>query len=338
MNIMMLKKASLILFSSLVLSSCLSPRDLLTSMFQFRPDYTLERRVIYQTVRGPDGCLIPNHADGKILLIPIQGVIQSTGYISNSTVSPAFIERLLQNASDEGGWKAVILYINSPGGTVTASHQIYRQIQDFSKKNELKVHAHINSLGASGAYYISMAADEISAEETARVGSIGVIMRSISLQGLLEKYGIRYQAIASGANKDTGSIFKDISPEEEAFLKSQISVSYERFLQIILESRKDRIGSEKLRQVADGRVYLAAHAKNLGLIDQLAEFPGVVAQLGDKYGSRAPEVVTWLPRDTQAQSIYDLELATQSSAEYQLEVLRGLAGQKMFYIWPDSFF
>lgn len=208
--------------------------------------------------------------DDKIALLDISGIIseeKDDGFVEG----PDMVARLkeeLTKAERDGAVKAVVLRINSPGGTVTASDLIYHEILGFKRRTGKKVIASIVDVGASGAYYISMAADRIIAHPTSVTGSIGVIMLHVNLQGLLEKVGVEAESIKSGPLKDLASPIKPLSPEERDILQGIINNMYVRFLEVIAEGRKN-LKPEQIKQLADGRVYTSTQAKEAGLIDEI---------------------------------------------------------------------
>lgn len=310
---------------------------MLAGMLSFKKNLVLKERVLYSESDTTGSCITPVGRNGKILLIPIQGIINEGGYISDSSTSPAYIERVLKKAKKDSSIQAVLLYINSPGGTVTASDMIYRQIQKYKKSTEIPVYAHFATLGASGAYYAAMASPQLNARPTARIGSIGVIIRSFSLQGLLEKYGVRYQPVATGKNKDTGSMFKDMSEEEKEFLKTQLTHVYDSFINIILNSRKNKIPKETLLELANGKVYNAQFAKKSGLIDSLDYFDEYISKISKETKIDDPVVVALLPDYMPATNVHELDISIPMPNDFQLTILRRLSMQKMFYMWNHSF-
>ena len=171
--------------------------------------------------------------------------------------------------------KALIVRINSPGGTITASDVLYHEIRAFKQRRKIPVIAAIMDVGASGGYYAALAADQIFAHPTTITGSIGVIMVTVNAQGLLEKIGVAPLAIKSGPIKDAGSPFRALTDEERAVFQAVIDDMYGRFVRLVVQSRK--IPEERVRSFADGRIYTADQARALGLVDRIGYLDDAVA-------------------------------------------------------------
>jgi protease-4 len=167
-------------------------------------------------------------------------------------------------ATNDPKVKGILLEVNSPGGAVTPSDEIYRMLKRFKTRPDRHVVIFIQDLGASGAYYISMAGDYIVAEPTAIVGSVGVIMQAMNLKGLGDKLGIQSVTIASGKNKDILNPLKMVNPEHVALLQNLIDEMQDRFASIVMNAR-----GFKNRDLLDGRVFMAPQAKENHFIDQV---------------------------------------------------------------------
>ncbi len=185
-----------------------------------------------------------------------------------------YVSKRLQQAQKAKNIKAVILKINSGGGTVGASQEIYRQILLFKEKtkNSKPVIAVLGDIAASGGYYIACAADEIIASRGTLTGSIGVIMTGFTFKKLFDDIGIKQDIIKSGQFKDLGTALgRDKTPEEIVLLQKIVDETYQQFFNVVLTNRKNRkeLNAEKLKQHADGRIMNGETALNIGLIDQL---------------------------------------------------------------------
>src|SRR5215468_8210172 len=212
--------------------------------------------------------------NAKILLVDLSGVLQDDS-VSLSLATPpprvpliARVREELEKAEKDDKVRAVIVKINSPGGTITASDILYREIHDFKVRRKIPVTAVIMDVGASGGYYVALAADTIVVHPTSVTGSLGVVMLTVNAQGLLEKIGVAPVAIKSGAMKDAGSPFRALTPAERAVFQSVIDQMYGRFVTLVATSRK--IPEERMRSFADGRIYTADQALGLGLVDRVA--------------------------------------------------------------------
>jgi protease-4 len=201
-------------------------------------------------------------------MLDVSGVISSTegeGFYPIPSQVARLKEALLKAGADPGV-KAILLRINSPGGTVTASDMIYHELRLFKQKRNIPIVASIMDVGASGGYYVAMAADKIVAHPSSVTGSLGVIMVTMNAQGLLEKIGVQAAAITSGPRKDMGSPFRAMTDEERAIFQNVINGFYEQFLTVIRDGRKN-LSADTIRKLADGRIYSGEQAKTAGLID-----------------------------------------------------------------------
>src|ERR1051325_6061664 len=234
-----------------------------------------------------------NNSRNKIAVIPIEGVItsQSVGRSGNSMVD--VVEEQFKRAADDKSVKAVILKVNSPGGEVLASDDIYHVIDRFQQKTGKPVVAAMGSLAASGGYYVSAPCQWIVANEMTITGSIGVIMHGYNFRGLMDKVGIRPEVFKSGKFKDMLSPDKreeDITQEEREMIQSMVNETFDKFKSIVSEGRgsavKKNVGaadagralSENWQQYADGRILSGKEGLQLGFIDDLGNFAAAIAR------------------------------------------------------------
>ncbi|HEV8436732.1 MAG TPA: signal peptide peptidase SppA [Methylomirabilota bacterium] len=276
----------------------------------------------------------------KIVLVDLSGVLSDEPRgLSLSPEAPrvpllARVQEELRKASDDDRVKALIVRINSPGGTITASDTLYRQLVEFKRHKKVPVIAAIMDVGASGGYYAALAADTIVAHPTAITGSIGVVMLTVDAHGLMEKIGVAPLAIKSGTMKDAGSPFRALNPEEQAVFQGVIDDMYGRFVKLIVESRK--IPEARVRGFADGRIYTAEQALALGLVDRVAYLDEVVDLAKKAAGTEEARVVMYhRPREYRA-SIYagtPADSPTAQSALAQLAGALGGAGPRFMYLW-----
>lgn len=166
--------------------------------------------------------------------------------------------------------KGIVVYINSPGGSASSSYQIYSRLKKFKEKTKKKVYAYIETVGASGGYYVACASDKIFSDPNSLTGSIGVRVTFIYYYDLLKKIGIYEKTIKSGKYKDIGSPFREMTKEEEKIIEEFINDIYEDFLKIVSESRN--LPLEKLKEYADGRIFSGKKAKEIGLVDDVMSF------------------------------------------------------------------
>jgi len=211
---------------------------------------------------------------GKILIVDVSGLLTSArptdviDRLFNRQSLPTRFKEELTKAAEDKNVKGIVLRINSPGGTVTASDILYHEVQKFKKERNIPVVACIMDLGTSGGYYLAVASDQIVAHPSAVTGSLGVIMLTLNGSGLMEKIGITATAITSGTHKDMGSPFRKMTAKDRAIFQSVIDSLYQRFLEVI-EKGRPNLTKEKIRQLADGRIYSAPQAKKAGLIDEI---------------------------------------------------------------------
>jgi len=204
----------------------------------------------------------PMKHSNKIGVIYVNGVISDyIGYIKK-----------LKKAENDSSIKAVIIVVNSPGGSVGASQEIYRAIEKLRKKKPVVVS--MGNVAASGGYYISAPANLIYANPGTITGSIGVIIQHVNMNGLFQKVGIKMENIKSGKNKDILYPNNELTPEQKKILEATIQDVYEQFLDAIVKYRP--IKKSKLRQYADGRIFSGRQAKKLGLVDRLGNFQDAV--------------------------------------------------------------
>ncbi len=238
--------------------------------------------------------VIKGTGNNKIAVIPIKGVITAQSTKNLLVETPSIVENVkkqLDQAREDNAVKAVILDVDSPGGGITASDIIYKEIVSFKETTGKKVIVIMRDVAASGAYYISAAADRIIAHPTSVTGSIGVIMPLVNVAPLAEKFGISIASIKSGDMKDIGSPFKEMSDEERKVLRDIVDEMYTRFLQIISDGRNMKI--EDVRKLADGRIFTGSQAVENGLVDQLGYIEDTIAVAKEMSGLEEAKVIRY---------------------------------------------
>ena len=221
---------------------------------------------------------------GKIAVIKIHGTIGST--VKYEQISPLII-KVEKNKSV----KAVIIDINSPGGGVTDSDLIYSSLVSLNKLKP--VIAYIQGLGASGGYLLACASRNIIATEASVVGSIGVISIRPVLVDLLNNLGVKVEVNKTGEFKDSGSIWRKQTKNDSKYLQEFIDDYYERFLKIVSINRNKDY--KEIKKIADGKIYWAPKAKELGLIDNIGNFSDVI-KLAAKEGNCSEKIVLYKPK------------------------------------------
>ena len=199
----------------------------------------------------------------KIAVIPVKGEISSngeTGLLNDNFANSDDIVNYLKLANNDKTIKAIILEINSPGGTALASKQIADAVKNLNKPSV----ALIQSVGASGAYWVASSTDAIVADPLSITGSIGVIGSYLEFEGLMNKYGVKYERLVTGKFKDLGSPYKSLTPEETKILQNKINLIHNVFVQEVNKNRK-----KDLSKYATGEFFLGMEAQDIGLIDHL---------------------------------------------------------------------
>ena len=221
---------------------------------------------------------------GNVALIPVDGVIvgnkDSNFLFESITPSPDAVE-LIEKADRNPSIKAIILEINSPGGSAVASEEIANAVR---KTNKTTV-AWIREVGASGAYWVASAADYIVANRVSITGSIGVIASYLEFPGLLERYNVTYQRLVSGKYKDIGSPFKEMTTEEKAIFQQNLDAIRDYFVSEVAKNRN--LNKKDVDKIANGLFYLGAEAKELRLVDELGGKDEVIAYIEKKEGMKA---------------------------------------------------
>ncbi len=270
---------------------CLQKRPFARALHGYHLSMNTRIALLVSGLLAVAGCGVPSflvtpvqHRDGleeiqvqrgsgfsKVAVIPVDGLIvnaRSPGLIQEGDNKISVISQQLDKAADDSMVKAVVLRINSPGGTVTGSDILYQMIKRFRAKTGKPVVASIQEIGASGGYYTALACDRIVACPTSVVGSIGVIFNTFSMEGTLTKLGIKTDAIKSAKNKDIGSPLRDMTPEERALLQLTVDEYFARFKTLAMTTR--HITDESTIAIStDGRVFSGAKAKEIGLIDEV---------------------------------------------------------------------
>ncbi|UCD34765.1 MAG: signal peptide peptidase SppA [Nitrospiraceae bacterium] len=215
----------------------------------------------------------------KVALIDVTGVIIDSADI---------IDEIKKYAKDSSV-KAVVIRVNSPGGAVAPSQEIYGEVLKLKEKK--KVVVSMGAVAASGGYYIAAPADRIVANAGTLTGSIGVIMEIPNMSGLMEKIGVETQVVKSGRHKDIASAFRTMSPEEKEILQNVLDDVHDQFIRAVSEGRG--ISLNEVKQLADGRIFTGKMARDLGLVDELGSLQDAIMLAGSLTGIKGePEVVT----------------------------------------------
>jgi protease-4 len=274
----------------------------------------------------------------KIAIIELDGIISNsrTGGLLGSGENPISIfTQELQKAADDSSIKAVVIRVNSPGGTVSASDAMYQMLKRFKDKTHKPVVASIQEVGASGAYYISCASDKIVAQPTSLVGSIGVIFETFNLQGTMSKLGVQPENYKSAAHKDIGSPFREPTPEEKQIMQGLVDDYYARFKSVVISNRPIPNMAD-FPMITDGRVFSGDKAVEIGLVDKTGLLEDAIQLAKDLSKQPDAKVVLFKRPYGYGGSIYaDTSAPTPKANVLQLELpeAASMLPTGFYYIW-----
>jgi protease-4 len=285
---------------------------------------------------------VEGKGDGKILLMDVSGFLSDdapSGVLTLGTPPPRvpLLVRLreeLKKAGEDPKVKALVLRINSPGGTVTASDIIYRELMAFKQTSRLPVIAAMMDVAASGGYYVALAADTIVAHPTTVTGSIGVIMISLNAEGLMQKIGVATAAIKSGERKDMGSPFRALTPEERQIFQGVIDDLHRQFVAKVAERRQ--LPAAVTTGLADGRIYTAEQALAHRLVDRVGYLPDALEAARRAAGLDEARVIVY-KRPREYRATYYARSEADTGALATISQLTGMAGagpRFLYLFWP----
>lgn len=230
-----------------------------------------------------------------IAVLHIEGTIQD----KNDTYDQEWLLTTIRDLSYDRNVQAILLDINSPGGGVYQSDEVYLELLDYKETSGNPVYAFFGPLAASGGYYIACAADYIVANRNTLTGSIGVIAgQSVDLSQFMEKHGVRVNTFTAGRNKDMLGISTPVTPEHREIMQSLADECYYQFVEIVAESRG--LTMEETLELADGRIYTAWQALDRGLIDVVGRFDDALYYLREKLDDFSLEPVHYSPEEDYA--------------------------------------
>src|SRR5215470_295776 len=210
----------------------------------------------------------------KIAIVDLEGII----------LTPKTVVEQLKKYGDDDSIKAIILHVNSPGGGVAASEEIYREVKRIRDDKKKRIVASIETVGASGAYYVSSATNKIYADEGSIVGSIGVISEWVNYEDLLKWARLKQITMKAGEFKDTGNPARELTAAEKAYLQSLIDNMHTQFIRAVADGRHMKM--DDVRTMANGKVWTGQQAMALKMIDQIGDFQGVVKDTAKAVGIR----------------------------------------------------
>jgi protease IV len=247
--------------------------------------------LVYFTVRSQQKTTFSGFGD-KIAVVDLEGVI----------ISPKDVVEQLRKYSDDSSIKAIVLHVNSPGGGAAASEEIYREVLRIRDKKKKRIVASIETVGASGAYYVSSATSKIFADEASIVGSIGVIAQWMNYEELLKWAKLKDITIKAGEFKDTGSPTRDLTPAERAYLQGLIDNMHTQFIHSVASGR--HMKDDDVRALANGKVWTGEQALPLKLVDQIGDFRAALEDTAKSVGIKGEP--TLVHPEKERKSVLDL--------------------------------
>lgn len=238
--------------------------------------------------RPKEATLSLNPSGDRILKLELEGTIGGggpSGLLSVPAGAETVRDQLIEAARDDSV-RGILLRIDSPGGTVGTSQEVYNAV--LAARARKPVVVSMGDTAASGGYYIACAADRIFANPGTLTGSIGVIISSYDISGLLERFAINPQVIKSGKYKDILSINRALSVEEKAILQSVINDTYSQFVSAVARGRN--LSASRVRELADGRIYTGQQARKAGLVDSLGDYQAALKDLRGLIKARFPDL------------------------------------------------
>ena len=241
--------------------------------------------LVYLTLRTNEESTAFRGFGNKIGVVDLEGVI----------ITPKTVVDQLKKFGDDDSIKAIILHVNSPGGGVAASEEIYREVKRIRDDKKKRIVASIESVGASGAYYVSSATNKIYADKGRIVGSIGVIAERVNYGDLLHWAKLKDITMKAGEFKDTGSPTRDMTPAEKEYLQSLIDNMHGQFIQAVADGRKTKF--DDIKAIANGKVWTGEQALSMKLIDQVGDFQAAVDDTARSVGIKGEPVLVHPERD-----------------------------------------
>jgi protease-4 len=319
---------SLVIFSSILIGCGSTKIRLFPSQADPLKEFTLE-----------------GQADQKVLVIPVRGVISDAPREGFVRTRPSLVQEVvsqLRRAEDDKKIKAVILKIDSPGGSVTASDMLFNEILTFKERTGAIVVVAMMGVAASGGYYISLPADYILAHPTTLTGSVGVIFLRPKVIGLMDKIGVDVEVNKSGINKDMGMPYRAATAEEKKILQSMTDRLGIRFVDLVVKHRK--LDPAAAAKISTARIYLAGEALELGMVDEIGYLDQAIARA--KQLAEIPEnarVVVYRRTEYPDDNIYNTstrygggELSALSVHLLPEALYQSRTG--FYYLWPAAAF
>jgi protease IV len=275
--------------------------------------------LVYLTARTSGNGTAFNGFGEHIAVVDLTGVI----------LSPQPVVGQLKGFADDSSVKAIILHVNSPGGGVAASEEIYREVKRIHDEKKKPIVVSIETVGASGAYYVASASNKIYADEGSIVGSIGVIAQWVNFGDLLKWAKLKDVVLKTGEFKDTGNPARDLTPAEQAYMQSLIDNMFGQFIKAVADGRGMKF--DDVKSIANGKVWTGQQALSMKLIDNVGDFEAVVKDTAKSVGISGEPTLVY-PEKERRNGLLDLLLGDASKylpdREKMLEQQVGF-----YYLW-----
>ena len=274
--------------------------------------------LVYFTVRSEQKSSSFRSFGDKIAVVDLEGVI----------LSPKDLVEQLRKYADDSSIKAIIIHVNSPGGGAAASEEIYREVLRIRDVKKKRIVASIETVGASGAYYVSSATNKIFADQASIVGSIGVIAEWYNYEELMKWAKLKAIVLKAGEFKDTGSPVREMTPAERAYMQGLIDDMHSQFIDSVAKGRRMKV--EEIKPLADGKVWTGEQAMPLKLIDQIGDFRAAVEDTAKSVGIRGEPTIVRPEKDRKSV----LDLLFGDATEYIPDPAKLMQSNAQFYyLW-----
>jgi protease-4 len=274
--------------------------------------------LVYFTVRSEQRSSSFSSFGDKIAVVDLEGVI----------LSPKELVEQLRKYGDDSSIRAIIIHVNSPGGGAAASEEIYREVLRIRDVKKKRIVASIETVGASGAYYVSSATNKIFADEASIVGSIGVIAEWYNYEELIKWAKLKAIVLKAGEFKDTGSPVRDLSPTERAYMQGLIDNMHGQFIDSVAKGRRMKV--EDIKPLADGKVWTGEQAMPLKLIDQIGDFRAAVEDTAKSVGIKGEPTIVRPEKDHKSV----LDLLFGDASEYLPDPAKLMqTNAQFYYLW-----
>ena len=274
--------------------------------------------LVYFTVRSEQKSSSFRSFGEKIAVVDLEGVI----------LSPKELVEQLRKYGDDSSIRAIIIHVNSPGGGAAASEEIYREVLRIRDVKKKRIVASIETVGASGAYYVSSATNKIFADKASIVGSIGVIAEWYNYEELIKWAKLKAIVLKAGEFKDTGSPVRDMSPAERAYMQGLIDNMHGQFIDSVAKGRRMKV--EDIKPLADGKVWTGEQAMPLKLIDQIGDFRAAIEDTAKSVGIKGEPTIVRPEKDRKSV----LDLLFGDASEYLPDPAKLMqTNAQFYYLW-----